>query len=147
MNDHFDLTFRREQVLRFIHQFRVQNGYAPVLREIAEHFGLTASSTIHCHLKHLEEAGYVKREHKKPRSLRLTQKGTTRLVEWPGEPQGRIPPHEKIRQLERRLAAYMGMLHQLPYETIEAHCPEAHLFLEPDPGCPKTTRAHQRWSR
>lgn len=128
-----NLTFRREQVLRFLFDYRARKGYPPAIREIAEHFGLISSSTVHTHLRNLELAGYIEREAKKPRSIRLTQKGARRLIEHDGPLHGRVPAYERIRQLERRLSLHLGVLHRLPGDMLTKYCPEAELLLSPNP--------------
>ncbi|MCA9795037.1 MAG: hypothetical protein KC910_24685 [Candidatus Eremiobacteraeota bacterium] len=126
-----NITFRREQVLRFLFDYRARNGYPPAIREIAEHFGLMATSTVHTHLRNLELSGFIEREAKKPRSIRLTQKGARRLIEHDGPLHGRVPAYERIRQLERRLSAHLGVLHRLPSDVLSKYCPEAELLLRP----------------
>ena len=55
------LYHRERQVLEFIIQFTQRFGYAPTLREIGEALGLSAVSTIHEHLDHLRDKGYIKK--------------------------------------------------------------------------------------
>ncbi|MBQ3104116.1 MAG: transcriptional repressor LexA [Oscillospiraceae bacterium] len=48
-------------------------GYPPSVREICDAVGLKSPSTVHFHLKHLEEAGYIEKSAGKGRALALTQ--------------------------------------------------------------------------
>ena len=41
--------------------FRAENGYAPSVREIGEAVGLKSPSTVHFHLKKLEEQGLIEK--------------------------------------------------------------------------------------
>jgi len=53
------LTKRQKEILQFIASFSKQKGYNPTLKEIADHFGLSAVSTIHEHLQKLIKEGYL----------------------------------------------------------------------------------------
>ena len=48
-------------------------GYPPSVREICDAVGLKSPSTVHFHLKHLEEAGYIEKSAGKGRALALAQ--------------------------------------------------------------------------
>ena len=50
-----------------------ENGYAPSVREIGEAVGLRSSSTVHFHLKKLEEAGKIAKGAYKGRAIALPQ--------------------------------------------------------------------------
>ena len=49
-----------------------QQGYPPSVREIGEAVGLKSPSTVHFHLKHLEEAGVIEKGAGKGRAISLT---------------------------------------------------------------------------
>lgn len=69
-----------------------EQGYPPSVREIGEAVGLRSPSTVHFHLKHLEEAGYIEKSAGKGRAIALThpaQSVPARAVEEP--PPGKIP--------------------------------------------------------
>jgi repressor LexA len=46
-----------------------EQGYPPSVREIADAVGLKSPSTVHFHLKHLEEAGYIEKGAGKGRAI------------------------------------------------------------------------------
>ncbi len=46
-------------------------GYPPSIRELCELVGVTSTSTIHGHLKQLEEKGYIRRDLSKPRAIEI----------------------------------------------------------------------------
>lgn len=50
-------------------------GFPPSIREIGEAVGLSSSSTVHSHLRSLEEKHYIRRNPSKPRSIEV--------VDWP----------------------------------------------------------------
>ena len=49
-----------------------EQGYPPSVREIGEAVGLKSPSTVHFHLKHLEEAGVIEKGAGKGRAITLT---------------------------------------------------------------------------
>jgi repressor LexA len=58
-----NLTKRQQAVLHYIHQFLESEGRSPTLKEIAEGVGSSAVSTIHKHVQHLIEKGFIERSH------------------------------------------------------------------------------------
>lgn len=57
-----DLTHRQRQILQYIVQHTETHGYPPTVREIGEAVNLSSSSTVHAHLKSLEQAGLIRRD-------------------------------------------------------------------------------------
>jgi repressor LexA len=68
------LTSRQRSVYEFIESYIDQKGYGPTVREIAEAVSLSSPSTVHVHLKTLEEKGYIVRDPMKSRSISLPSK-------------------------------------------------------------------------
>lgn len=66
-----DLTERQRAILDFIQSEIQRKGYPPAVREIGEAVGLSSSSTVHAHLSHLEELGYIRRDPTKPRAIEV----------------------------------------------------------------------------
>ncbi len=56
------LTPRQADILTFITQYSELRGYAPTLQEIGDKFGLSSVATVHKHISHLVEKGYLKRQ-------------------------------------------------------------------------------------
>lgn len=52
---------RERQVLEFITQFVQRYGFAPTLKEIGNALGLSSVATVHEHLDHLRQKGYIKK--------------------------------------------------------------------------------------
>ncbi|MFA6466387.1 MAG: transcriptional repressor LexA [Patescibacteria group bacterium] len=99
-----NLTKKQKQILDFITQFIQSYEYAPSYREIAEHFGLSSTATIHEHVKALEDKGVISSSHNAARSLEIiSQHRFGRSIELPlaglitaGEPIEAIETHETI---------------------------------------------------
>lgn len=66
-----NLTKRKQQILKFIREFQIENNYFPTLEEIASHFHLKSLATIHQHLAELSEQGYLQRGYQKARDITL----------------------------------------------------------------------------
>lgn len=66
-----DLSPRQAAVLEFIKRVLHEKGYSPSVREICEGVGLKSPSTVHNHLKSLEELGYIRRNDSKQRAIEL----------------------------------------------------------------------------
>jgi repressor LexA len=56
------LTPRQAEILEFITEYSRHRGYAPTLQEIGDRFGLSSVATVHKHISHLVEKGYLRRE-------------------------------------------------------------------------------------
>jgi repressor LexA len=63
------LTRKQQVIYDFLTQFTAENGYPPSVREIAAAVGLKSPSTVHFHLKALEEAGAINRDTGKTRAI------------------------------------------------------------------------------
>lgn len=63
------LTKKQKEILDFVRNYIRTQGYAPTLREIGNHFGLSSVATVHKHLAALEEKGMLTREEGRSRSL------------------------------------------------------------------------------
>lgn len=66
------VTKRQQAVLDCIEACIREKGYGPTVREICQSLGLSSPSTVHVHLKALEEKGLIKRDPLKSRSIALT---------------------------------------------------------------------------
>src|ERR1039458_8992590 len=64
-----DLTKRQQAVLKFIRAFVQSEGRSPTLAEIAKGVGSSAVSTIHKHVQHLMDKGFLIRSHGKGNNL------------------------------------------------------------------------------
>ncbi len=64
-------TDRGRQVYDFIRAYTTRHGYAPKLREIADHIGIASRGVVHRYLRALESEGLVAIEADRARGIRL----------------------------------------------------------------------------
>ena len=69
------LTAKQQQIYDYILSFTAKHGYPPSVREIGAAVGLKSPSTVHFHMKGLEEAGVI-----------VKAEGKTRAISLPGAP-------------------------------------------------------------
>lgn len=72
------LTARQEEVVRTIQSEQSQRGVPPTLRELGRALGITSTNGVSDALKALERKGYLVREPRKTRCMRLTVKAVGR---------------------------------------------------------------------
>ncbi|MBE6472000.1 MAG: transcriptional repressor LexA [Coriobacteriaceae bacterium] len=65
------LTRKQQAVMDSIERCIRDKGYGPTVREICSDLGLSSPSTVHVHLKTLEQKGYIVRDPLKSRSISL----------------------------------------------------------------------------
>lgn len=65
------ISEKQKQILTFIRECTAEQGYPPSVREIAAAVGLRSPSSVHAHLKHLRELGYLEQEEGKTRTVKL----------------------------------------------------------------------------
>ena len=68
------LTARQQQIYDYIVAFTAENGYPPSVREIGDALDLKSPSTVHFHLKGLEEAGMINKAEGKTRAISVPGK-------------------------------------------------------------------------
>jgi len=69
------LTRRQREVLDVIRDFIARNGYSPSLEEIGAALSLSSVATVHKHVSHLVEKGYVRRAWNQNRSIEIVDSG------------------------------------------------------------------------
>ena len=62
------LTRRQREIYDFIRRFVDRKGYSPSLEEIGEHFQLSSVATVHKHVQHLVEKGFLRKAWNRSRS-------------------------------------------------------------------------------
>ena len=67
------LTAKQQQVYDYIRSFTAQHGYPPSVREIGDAVGLKSPSTVHFHLKGLEDAGVITKAEGKTRAISVAE--------------------------------------------------------------------------
>jgi SOS regulatory protein LexA len=66
------LTVRQKQIRDFVTKTITRNGVAPSEREVARHFRISASTT-HEHLETLKEKGYLQKDPRRARGIKVTE--------------------------------------------------------------------------
>jgi repressor LexA len=76
------LSDRQKKILEVLESFQNQNGYPPSIREICEQASISSTSVVNYYLEQLEEMGYIERDRRISRGVRLLKplEGTTRAV-------------------------------------------------------------------
>ena len=70
-----ELNKREKAIIKFIEKKVTEDGYPPSVREIGKAVGLHSTATVHGYLAKLREKGYIKKEDKKGRTLKLLKGG------------------------------------------------------------------------
>ncbi|MBQ1602380.1 MAG: transcriptional repressor LexA [Oscillospiraceae bacterium] len=97
------LTKMQQQVYDFIVRTIREQGYAPSVREIGEALGLKSPSTVHFHVKHLQELGLIDKGAGKGRAIALKQDAAPAAETAPV----RVAPREES-ELPRRQVPILG---------------------------------------
>lgn len=63
------LTKRQRQIFDYVSRFVDEQGFSPSLEEIAAAFGLSSVATVHKHVKHLVDKGYLRKAWNRSRSV------------------------------------------------------------------------------
>ena len=84
------LSKMQQKIYDYIVSCIQEQGYPPTVREIGEAVGLKSSSTVHFHLKHLEEAAVIAKGPGKGRAIALTAPAAS-AAPPPPPPEDRIP--------------------------------------------------------
>jgi len=65
------ISKRQIQILSFLVYYITKNGYAPTIREIGSHVGLSSPASVKSQLDNLKWQGYIDFERNKPRTIKL----------------------------------------------------------------------------
>ena len=99
------LSPKRRAILEYIESFAQENGYAPSVREIGDAVGLRSPSTVHAHLRILEENGYLQKS-----------KGKTRTLSLPSQPGYRNVPVIGTVRAGQPILAVEDAIGYVPFE-------------------------------
>ena len=72
------ITQAQKETLVFIHQFKMSNGYAPSIQEIASDRSVACNASQE-HVYCLRKKGYITKKAGKARSIVITEKGILHL--------------------------------------------------------------------
>jgi repressor LexA len=68
------LSERQRRILDYLQDFTVKSGYPPSIRQIGKAVGISSTSVVNYNLNRLVEEGYLDRDQKVSRGIRLTDK-------------------------------------------------------------------------
>jgi repressor LexA len=68
------LSDTRERILKYIHEYVDDKGYAPTVRDILKGLDLSSTSVVQHHLNILEREGHIRRDQQVFRSIQLSDK-------------------------------------------------------------------------
>lgn len=85
------LSPKQQQIYDYIISFTAQQGYPPSVREIGEYVGLKSPSTVHFHLKGLEEKGMISKAEGKTRAITICGDLPTPAVTEVENPINQVP--------------------------------------------------------
>ncbi|MBS7219402.1 MAG: transcriptional repressor LexA [Oscillospiraceae bacterium] len=85
------ITPKQQKIYDFIQTFAAEHGYPPSVREIGAAMGLKSPSTVHFHLKGLEEAGMIIKAEGKTRAITLPAAAHRAVAEEASARANRIP--------------------------------------------------------
>lgn len=71
MGNRAETTRKEKAILKFIEDQVLDKGYPPSVREIGKAIGLSSTATVHAYLEKLEKHGFIKKEDKKGRTLKV----------------------------------------------------------------------------
>jgi len=77
------LTRRQREIYDFVREFILARGYSPSLEEIGEKFGLTSVATVHKHVQHLVEKGWLRKSWNRSRSVEPVERESAGAIELP----------------------------------------------------------------
>lgn len=93
------LSRMQQKVYDYLVSFISERGYPPSVREIGEALELRSPSTVHFHLKHLAELGYIEKDAGKGRAIALTKNAVPRTEAAPAAPAAPAVPEVRGDQI------------------------------------------------
>lgn len=69
------MTKKQQAVYNYVVGYTMQHGYPPTRKEIANAFGMSSHNGAQCHLKAIQEKGYITITDNVARGISVTQEG------------------------------------------------------------------------
>lgn len=69
-----DLSTRQRALLDALARLHRTQGYAPSIRELGDAVGLASTSSVHRHVRILEQRGFIEQRKGTPRTLRVRER-------------------------------------------------------------------------
>ena len=73
MGTRAETTRKERAILKYIETQVLENGYPPSVREIGKAIVLSSTATVNAYIEKLEKYGYIKKEDKKGRTLKIVK--------------------------------------------------------------------------
>lgn len=78
------LSERHKKILQVLEKHQAESGYPPSIREIGKQTGISSTSVVNYYLNQLEEEGYIERDRKISRGVRLVKNFSGQLQQAAG---------------------------------------------------------------
>jgi len=75
------LSDRHKKILEVLEDYQINVGYPPSIREIGKEADISSTSVVNYYLDQLEEEGYIERDRKVSRGMRLIKDVTGKLID------------------------------------------------------------------
>lgn len=75
------LSERHKKILEVLEDYQINVGYPPSIREIGKEAGISSTSVVNYYLDQLEDKGYIERDRKVSRGMRLIKDVTGQLID------------------------------------------------------------------
>jgi repressor LexA len=75
------LSDRHKKILEVLEDYQTNVGYPPSIREIGKQAGISSTSVVNYYLDQLEEKGFIERDRKVSRGMRLLKDVTGQLID------------------------------------------------------------------
>jgi len=72
---------RPKKILLFLSEYQEKHGYSPSIREIGKHIGVDSTSLVDYYLNQLAEKGFIERDNRVSRSIRILKDMNLTLTE------------------------------------------------------------------
>lgn len=69
------------KILQFLSEYQDKHGYSPSIREIGKHIGVDSTSLVDYYLNQLADKGYIERDNRVSRSIRVLQSAGRSVAE------------------------------------------------------------------
>lgn len=98
---------RQLDTLRFVHEYASLHGYAPTLREIGAHLGISSTNGVSDHVRALARKGFLVYARGTSRAIGITEAGLRVLRAKRSTPKGKV--EKRLLRLVRACLAAHGV--------------------------------------
>ena len=130
----YKLNERQQRLLEFIADFITRHGYPPTIREIMQHTDFTSTSVVSYNVNRLVENGYLEKEEKVSRGLRLLPRpaegDTPGMVNVPLLRRVIVSPHGHMLRTGKQQSLPVGWLADIPLHQVYAVNVKGHLMYD-----------------